>query len=393
MVDTDRVVAFRVAAHHLHERLGRGSLMEAAGACAVQDSPPGSALVALQARVDGVGADTVDDAVDQRSLFHTWAMRGSPFFFPTADLAVFTTGVLPPDEQARRRLVAGVGPALDRLGMSLDEATDRTRSVVGDVLAGRRLAINELGAELAQAIARDLSPATRRSWEEEGPYAAGQPRGEGVVHFCLRILTLERVVCFAHRDGRTLPFALTDEWLGRHPAEVDAEVARAETARRYLRCYGPSTRAHLAGWLGIASGDAQPWWSAIEAELTEVDVDGADRWALTEDLGALNSPADATGVRMLPPRDPLLQLRDRQLLVPDKKLRRRIWKTVGEPGTVLVDGRLAATWRPRKSGRELSITVESFAELSSTQRRQIEEESQPLAALRGCTSVEVDFTS
>lgn len=40
------------------------------------------------------------------SLFHTWAMRGAPFFFPTADLAVFTTGVLPSGEFARRRFIA-----------------------------------------------------------------------------------------------------------------------------------------------------------------------------------------------------------------------------------------------------------------------------------------------
>ncbi|MDN5916266.1 MAG: winged helix DNA-binding domain-containing protein [Pseudonocardia sp.] len=392
-VGTEQVTAFRVAAHHLHERMRGGSVPAAAGTCGLQDSPPGSALLALNARVDDVRPDALHDAVEDRSLFHTWAMRGAPSFVPTADLAVFTTGVLPTGEKARRRFVLGIEQALEWLEMSLEEATARTRSVVRDVLAGRRLAIDELGAELAQVIAGDLPDATRRTWESEGPYAKGQPLGEGVVHFCLRILTLELLVCFAHRDGRKLPFVLTEEWLADGPPQVDPEAARAEIARRYLRCYGPSTRTDLAGWLGIAPGDAQPWWSAIEDELTEVRVDGRRRWLLTDDLDALISPPRASGVRMLPPRDPLLQLRDRDTLVADPALQRRIWKTVGEPGAVLVDGRPAATWRPRKRGRTLSLTVEPFGQLTSAVRRGIEDESEAVAVLRGCTSVELDVGS
>lgn len=392
-VDAEQVTAFRVAAHHLHERMPGGSLPAAAGACGLQDSPPGSALLALNARVRDVEPDTLVDAVTDRSMFHTWAMRGSPFFVPTADLAVFTTGVLPDGEQARRRFVLGVEQALDELDMSLDEAVDRTRSVVRTVLSDRRLAINELGTELARAIAEDLPGGTRRRWEAEGPYATGQPLGEAVVHFCLRILCLERVVCFTHRDGRQLPFVLTEEWLTSRPAEVDADLARAEITRRYLRCYGPSTRADLAAWLGLASGDAQPWWASVEDELSEVVVDGRTRRLLTADLDALASPPAASGVRILPPRDPLLALRDRETLVPDRTLHRRIWRTVGEPGTVLVDGRLVATWRPRKSGRTLSLTVEPFVTLSAAARDDIEAEAEAVAALRGATSAEVHVRS
>lgn len=392
-IDTEQVTAFRIAAHHLHERMPGGSAPEAAGACGLQDSPPGSALLALNARVRDVEPDTLADAVENRSMFHTWAMRGAPFFFPTADLAVFTTGVLPDDERARRRFILGVEQALDQLGMSLDDAVDHTRSAVRTGLSNRRLAITELGAELARAIAEDLPVGTRRLWETEGPYAKGQPLGEAVVHFCLRILSLERVVCFTHRDGKQLPFVLTEEWLGEQPAPADAEVARAEITRRYLRCYGPSTRADLAAWLGFASGDAQPWWALIEDELSEIVVDGRTRWLLTEDVDALLAPPAASGVRILPPRDPLLQLRDRGTLVPDTTLHRRIWGTVGEPGAVLVDGRLVATWRPRKSGRRLSLTVEPFGTLTAAARRDIETEADAVATLRRAASVEVHVMS
>ena len=140
------------------------------------------------------------------------------------------------------------------------------------------------------------------------------------------------------------------------------------------------------------SCDAQPWWSAVDDERTTVRVDDRDRWLLAQDLDSLTSPPHAAGVRMLP-RDPLLQLRDRASLVPDRDLHRQVWKTVGEPGTVLVDGRLAAAWRPRKQGRKLSLTVETFTGLTPAQREQIETEADAMGTVCGCTSVEVGFTS
>ncbi|WP_020673304.1 winged helix DNA-binding domain-containing protein [Amycolatopsis nigrescens] len=392
-VGNENVLAFRVAAQHLNERLAAGSTLDAAGNCALQDSPPGSAALALHARVADVGPDTIADAVEDRGLFHTWSMRGSPFVFPTADLAVFTTGVLPPGESARRHFILGVEQSLEKLELSLAEVTDLTKSKIRDVLAGRRLAINELGAELAQAVAGELPKTARKTWDEEGPHAKGQPLGEAVVHFCLRILTLEQIVCFAHRDGKKLPFVLVDEWLDARPPAVEAEVARAELVRRYLHCYGPSTAADFAAWLGVAAKDAAPWWKLVEDEISEVRVHGRVRSLLAEDVPALRSPAEANGVRLLPPRDPLVQLRDRESLVPDKRLHREIWKTVGEPGTVLCDGHLVATWRPRKNGKKLTLTVTAFDSLTAAQRKAIDTEAEGVASIRGCSSVEVAFDS
>jgi hypothetical protein len=315
-------------------------------------------------------------------------MRGAPFFFPTADLPVFTTGVLPPDEAARRRFVVGIEGALERLGMGLDEATAHLRTRIDGVLRDRRLAITDLGARLAAAIAGDLPRTTRRTWEADGPYAPGQPWGEAVVHFCLRLLALEGVVCFAHREGTSLPFVLVEQWLDAPPAPADAAAARAEIARRYLHCHGPSTRAEMAAWLGVAGRDAGPWWSAIEDELTEVRVDGRARWLLTDDLDRLSSPPAAAGVRLLPPRDPLLALRDRASLVP-AELHRVVWRSSGAPGVVLLDGRLVATWRARTTGTRLAVGVDPFTSLPATARGQVEAEVAAIASLRGCASFEV----
>lgn len=384
------VVAFRLRAHHLADRVAGDRLLAAAGACGVQDSPPGSALLALNARVRNLTQEQVAGAVaGDRSLLRTWSMRGAPFHVPVRDAPVFTAGVLPPTEEAMRHFVPGVVPALDRLGMGLAEAVALTGSEVHVVLAGRQLAINELGAQVAQRIAPGLPEWQREAWAEQGPYAPGQPLGEGVVHFCIRILALQGVVCFAPRSGGTAPFVLVDEWLGQPLVDVDPAVARGELLRRYLHCYGPSSRGAFATWVGINAGDTDPWWDQLAGELTEVDF-GGTTWSLTADLDALRTAVTPEGVRLLPPHDPYTQLRDRETIV-DPEHQREVWRTVGDPGTVLVDGRIVGTWRQRMRARRLAVAVTRVASIPRSRRRQVEQEAEAVARLRGASSVDVSF--
>lgn len=384
---TEQVIAFRLAAHHLAERVAPEGLLDAAGACAVQDSPPGSALLALHARVRDLTPEVMAAAVEEdKTLTRTWSMRGAPFVVPTTDASVFTTGMLPPTEEGRRHLVLGVEQSLDELGMNLTEVVDLAGEEIGEVLSGRRLAINELGAELADRIGSRLTKAQRAVWQQQGHHAKGQPTGEAVVHFSLRILALQQVVCFAPRADNTAPFVLVEEWLDDIPA-MPPEAARAELVRRYLRCHGPSTRADFASWVGVRAGDADPWWSLVEEEMTEVDT-GSSGWILTEDRDALHSTPTPTGVRLLPPGDPYTQMRDRETIVA-REHHRALWTTVGSPGAVLVDGEVVGTWRPRKKGKRLSVTIAPFNSLRRRDQRSIKDEVEQIAPLRGASAVDV----
>ncbi|MBF6329386.1 winged helix DNA-binding domain-containing protein [Nocardia transvalensis] len=390
-VRTRDVIAFRLHAHHLTHRQRADDLHEVAGACGIQNSPPGSALLALHARVEDVTQDRIDHLVgEEKSLLQTWCMRGSPYYFPTADAPVFTTGVLPDTETARLHLIVGIDQSLNELGMGLDEAVDATAAEIETVLSGRQLAINELGEELSERIARKLSPAQRKTWQAAGPYAANQPLGEGVVHFCIRLLTLRGIVCFAPRSANKAPFVLVKEWLGRPLPHVDPDSARATLLRRYLQCYGPSTRKDFAAWVGVSAGDVDPWWTTVEDELTPVEFDGNRTWILADDLDALRSPPEARGARLLPPNDPYTQMRDRDTIV-DKKYHRDVWKTVGAPGTVLADGHIAGIWRPRKSGRNLTLTITTFRSLTAGLHKQLREEADHVAELRGASTAQVEF--
>lgn len=125
-----------------------------------------------------------------------------------------------------------------------------------------------------------------------------------------------------------------------------------------------------------------------------VGLDLSPAWALAEDgpaLAAAAPPRDA--VRLLTNLDPLHAARDRELLVPDPVLRRRIWTALGGPGTVLVGGEVAGLWRAAKRGRRLEVAVEAVAALSGPTRDELAEEAQRLAGWRGADRAELRLSA
>lgn len=107
-VERDRILAFRLASHHLTERLGPRSLVRAAAACGVQETPLGTAAVALAARVEGITPAAMDRALHRdRTLLHLWSLRGAPHVVPTRDLEVFTAGAMPADRASFDAFLGG----------------------------------------------------------------------------------------------------------------------------------------------------------------------------------------------------------------------------------------------------------------------------------------------
>jgi hypothetical protein len=202
-----------------------------------------------------------------------------------------------------------------------------------------------------------LTAAQAEAWLSPSWYAKDQSLGESVVRFALPVLALCGLCCHAERRGRQAYLRRADQWLGAPLLQADREGAQAELVRRYLRCFGPSTARHFAGWAGISPDQAGRAWRWVENELAEVQFDRHTAFLLEADLERFQSPPAPEGVRFLPPHDPYLQLRDRATLIPEKALQRRIWRAAGSPGAVLVEGKLAATWRSQKQCNPLTVRL------------------------------------
>lgn len=75
--------------------------------------------------------------------------------------------------------------------------------------------------------------------------------------------------------------------------------------------------------------------------------------------------------------------------MPDQTVRKRIWTTLGGPGTVLVDGEAAGLWRAAKKGAKLVVTVQPLSDLAPDLRDELAAEARRLAPLRGAQRCEL----
>jgi hypothetical protein len=363
-VAREQVLAYRLAAHHLHERLPAGSENAAAAVIGLQDFPPGLAPVALAARVEHADMDGL-------VIVYTW--RGAAVAVPREDVAVFTAGLAPPDDAAARTLVGTAVDSLDPAGISATDALDRVSAAVADALSGGPLERDEFHQALRERLPDELL------WWCRGCQSHH-------VHPSLwRATGVRGVLAVAERRGRVTVF-------GAPPRGRAVKDAPAELARRFLHAYGPATRSELTTWAGIAPAHARSLLDAIAGELEEVEFDGRRALILAADADRLADPPAASGVRLLPPFDPYLDQRDRETLFPDRELRARARSGIGAPGAVLVDGTLAGLWRPAKKGKRLAVTVEPVTKAARGAADAIAAEAGIIAPHRGCDRAELVFS-
>jgi hypothetical protein len=130
-VDRERIVAFRVVAHNLGERLPAGSIEAAASVAGVRSSQ-GTPLTALHARVADLDQQVLDDSITRKALVQALSVRTGAVLVPSEDLGVFTLGALPRGEESLR---AALEPffASSSPGMIAEEALQRACDVAFEI--------------------------------------------------------------------------------------------------------------------------------------------------------------------------------------------------------------------------------------------------------------------
>ncbi|HEY2656685.1 MAG TPA: winged helix DNA-binding domain-containing protein [Solirubrobacteraceae bacterium] len=161
--------------------------------------------------------------------------------------------------------------------------------------------------------------------------------------------------------GRSGPAAHTtiEAWLG---SPLDRAGTLEELMLRYLAAFGPATVRDAQTWCGL-TGLAEvverlrPRLSAFRDEA------GRDLFDLPD--APRPDPATPAPVRFLPEWDNVLRSHaDRSRVMSDEH--RAVLRRPNDvvPGTVLLDGFLAATWRQEMKGATATLTVEPLRPLS-----------------------------
>jgi len=348
MLTRRQVLGFRMRAQQLDR--DSGTIDDTAVLdLGVQDTGTDGARWALTLR--GVEHPSADD------LATVWTLRGAPHVYRRADLPVIAAATAPfSDADAGKRIFDAAKP-LKAAGIpnltALDTVADAMRSIVTAPMVKGEMS-TRLTAMMDPPHLRFCRPCNATHVYEQ-PFRLSALRAG-----------LELEAGPSPPVIRPIP--------GFRPAATVPD--RFDVVRAYLRLLGPATPKHVAGYLDAPVKDVQARWPGDAAEVT---VDGERRWLLTDDVDRLNDdPPVAT--RLLGPFDLFLQARDRSLLVEDPVLAKDLWRTLGRPGGVLSDGEIVGTWRARKTGAAVTVSVGLWR---PADRGAITDQAERLAAFRG----------
>jgi winged helix DNA-binding protein len=361
-VDRKQVIAYRMVAHQF-DRSGADQSQLAVLDLGVQDPRHGTALTALAARLPKAPTDD--------GLVSTWTFRGAPHLHRASDLPELNRALWPLDDTDAGARLGNSCAHLVKAGMPPLQAIRDTAQVWRKV-AGKGV---QTKGELSGAL-------TKRLPDGYAVYCRAC-RTEHVTEQLMRLAGLPAGAVIA-QQGPPVAFQSQPDWPG-VPAEP---VGTARLLEAYLTLHGPATAADAAGYLGTKAKSVSAVWPD---GLVEVQV-GRRKTAIPEaELEALTSAPKPRLVRLLPPYDPYLQGRDRDLLVPDRALHKQIWQILGNPWTVLVDGEIAGAWRAKSTKSKLTISITPFARLRSGVPKEIEREASRVADVRGIGDVEVRY--
>jgi hypothetical protein len=333
----------------------------------VQDTGPDGSAWALCIR--GAPTAALRRAADPPTdVAIAWTLRGAPHAYRRKDLAAVATATAPFSEPDAAKRVFDAATSFRRGHLDVLDALGTVASTMRTIVTkpttkgdlSRRLS-DQLGAPYVRYCR--VCKATH-SYEQPFRLAAlqaGLVLQPGTSPPVLERLTGFRAPGYRHLGGEAAP--------------------TFDVLRNHLRFFGPTTVSDAAAFLDSPKREVSERWPA---DVEEVAVDKGTRFVLARDVDALKEVPTPTGVvRLLGPFDPFLQLRDRLLLVPEAARRKDLWRVLGRPGAIVVDGEVLGTWRPTTSGDRLTVTVDLWRRPTARERSNVDDEAERLASFRG----------
>lgn len=325
----------RLAAH----RLGGAACADAARAAAWQGAMQAqdfaSARLAVALRAEGGTEAAVQEALRDRAIVRTWAMRGTLQLVAAEDA---------------HWIAALVGPAAAARAAPLNRTLDLDERTFPPILDKLQKILAGTGGLTRAEVFGQLNG--------HGIATAGQ-RGSHILNGA----AFAGLLCHGVQQGKQDTYVLLDEWV---PclAPLDKEAALAELAWRYLRSHGPASAEDFAFWSGLGLTAARAGIAMNGALLESMKADGSELWF------AAGSDAPKTPRALLLPAfdEYLLGYRDRGAVLNARHAPAVLTVNGLFRAVMVLEGRVAGTWR-RVSGKgRTTIVLEPFDPLTKTQR-------------------------
>jgi hypothetical protein len=342
----EEVYARRLRAGRLDRRAPTADLLDVvSGVLGAHAQLMTGAELAVSARVEGVHRELVRELLwESRALVKANTLRGTLHLHPASEIATFKAL-----RTARARWREGTWLREQELTLAqaewlreailelLDDGEPRTREEIGRGIGG------PLGAHLAAD-----------SW---GHYAS----------------PADDLLCHGPPRGRNVTFVRCDRWIPGWRECTPADAVRT-VVTRYLETYGPARREDIEHWLSLKLPE-----DAL-ASFEEIDVEGHATYVVP---GTTFPDEEPRGVRLLWHYDVyVIACHPRDHLIPAHK-ERIFLRGAGPSPALLVDGRVAGTWRRRQRGKRMEIAVEPFRRLSRAERSALADDAARVARTYG----------
>ena len=291
-----------------------------------------SAKWGLGLRGTGFGNADVETAFNRGAILRTHVLRPTWHFVTPADIR-WMLALTGPRVQAvcapYYRKMEIDGPLFARSGKAIERA----------LRDGRSLTRTELGAVLGRA----------------GIEARTERLGFFMVH-----AELEGVVCSGPRRGKAFTYALLDE---RVPGatRLSVDEALVELTRRYFTSHGPATIRDFSWWSGLTKGAIRHGIEMLGREISSTEVEGFTLW-FTE-RSSPRRPARPSA-HLLPIYDEFLIAYQDRVFLRRESASQGIHDRDGLNHYLIVDGRLAGSWKRSDRGDAVSVRIAPAGRLS-----------------------------
>lgn len=290
-LSSQQIRYFRLCSHHLDRTYRKEDCLAVAGACGLQNSPPGAWETALYTRIPELSPAQMNGLLYRdRTLLQAWSFRGAPYVFPQSESGIFLSALIPKEGEPWI-YTRGITLALDYLQMEFQELLSILLHVI-PILDGQTItAKSTLDETLARWMLPYIPPEKQKRWQDPSMYGSPdkQTVGGAVVSFLLRPCAFLGLVVFGERRGTSPTFTSLRAWTGQ-TSKADPDSAK-QLVRKYLHCYGPSAVDGLAAWLGCSGQQARRIWNTVKDEIEPAKVLGKRVFFLSEDREQLLSPS------------------------------------------------------------------------------------------------------
>lgn len=310
---------------------------------------------------------TIEQAVAQRKVIRTWALRGTLHLVVAADVRWLLALAAP-------ALLTRTAAAYREVGLDAAAFRKILPAIQQCLEGGKQLTRVELFAELA-----------RRRIATEGH------RGGRIMYRAAQV----GLICLGLPSGKQPTYTLLNEWLPPQPesSQPSREDGLKLLAQRYFASHGPATLADFTWWSGLSAGEARAALEMAMPGLIEALHAGSTVWWSARTPAATARSASTPMVHLLAGFDEyLLGYTDRAPVV-DKTDAGKVMTPNGLfRAALLVDGRVAGTWQAEIKKDALFLSIAPFASDVLSSRKAIaalHEAAQRYATFNGLALAEI----